>query len=143
MHLKMKFIIKIVFYLSLFVVLCGIVKSQHLIPASVLSEGCIDENCLKYLARDSKRVSKCFEPLRSTIAFDDYTGVNLCCAVRKYQSCIFPLIISNCGLESMDKFEEEMRSMNSICDLTTLSWNKCEPKNLTSSEAEALVELRE
>ena len=117
------------------------IESQHLIPVSVLTEGCIDETCFKQLVRDRRRVDKCFDPLRQRIVFDEETGLNTCCAVRKYQSCIFPLIISNCGLESMDKFEEEMRSFNAICNLVSLSWNKCEPKNQTVNPLEA--ELRE
>ncbi|CAG2105090.1 unnamed protein product, partial [Medioppia subpectinata] len=114
------------------------VVSQHLIPASALSEGCIDETCLKQLGRDSRRVSKCFEPLRQTIELNEETGLTTCCSVRKYQSCIFPLIISNCGLDSMDKFESEMRSLNSICSMVTLSWDKCEPKNVTVADPEVL-----
>ena len=117
-------------------------QDQHLVPATLLSEGCIDETCLKYLAKDGRRVSQCFDPLRATVTFDDFTGLNICCAVRKYESCIFPLIIANCGLDSMDKFEEEMRSVNAICSLTTLSWIKCEPKNQTTPE-EIGLELRE
>lgn len=108
--------------------------NSNIIPPNVLIEGCIDLTCLKLLSVNAHKVSVCFEPLRKQVANTKDAGNEICCNVRQYQGCIFPLVIAHCGLDSMDKFEEEMRSINNICNLVTLSWTKCEPKNITTTQ---------
>lgn len=43
-------------------------------------------------------------------------------------------------MESLDKFDTELRSINSQCNIATLQWSKCEV-NKTVPEAE--LDLRE
>jgi len=110
--------------------------SAQIIAPNVFVEGCIDLTCIKLLSRDAKKVSSCFETLRKPITHNENMGLNVCCNVRKYEECIFPLVIANCGLDAMDKFEEEMRSFNTICGIVTLEWNKCEVRNQTTTEVD-------
>lgn len=110
---------------------------------SILIEGCVDDGCLSTLTKNFRLVSKCFEPLHETLSTDDEDySIKLCCNIVKYERCLFRYIIFLCGMDSLDKFEAELRSVNSLCSLTTLQWNKCEVnKTLTMEENE--VELRE
>lgn len=109
---------------------------------NVLIEGCIDDGCLQSLAQHQRTIDKCFDPLRETIpAEDEEYSRKLCCNVVTYERCLFPFIISYCGMSSLDKFEAELRSLNALCSLTTLQWAKCEV-NKTEPESNEL-ELRE
>ncbi|KAI2796826.1 hypothetical protein RDWZM_007129 [Blomia tropicalis] len=109
---------------------------------SVLIEGCLDDGCLTILTKNFHTISPCFDSLRETIPPEDEEySLKLCCNVQTYERCIFPYIISYCGMDSLDKFEHELRSLNTLCSLSTLQWAKCE-KNKTV-EAEGDLELRE
>ena len=110
--------------------------------ASVLIEGCLDDSCLAILTKNYHSITKCFDPLRqSIIADDEEYSLKLCCNVAKYEQCIFPYVISYCGLNSLDKFENELRSFNSICNIATLQWNKCQSNKTIPIEND--LELRE
>lgn len=131
----------------LLVSLCYLLRSVLLIQSisknpSVLIEGCLDDGCLQSLTQNFKQISKCFDTLREHIPPDteDYS-LKLCCNVVQYERCLFPFIISYCGMDSLDKFESELRSLNSMCSLTTLQWNKCEANKTLPENNE--LELRE
>lgn len=117
-----------------------LISCGQLLPPNVFIEGCIDLTCLSRLSRDV-RVNVCFDPLRKPVIYANDRGIDICCNVRQYQHCIFPLIIEDCGLDSIDNFEQEMRSVNAICNLVTLSWNKCQLKNETSSGGTYIQEV--
>ena len=109
--------------------------------ATVILEGCLDDGCLQHLSNQQNIVSKCFDPLREQLSPDipDYS-INLCCNFAKFERCLFPFIISFCGMDSLDKFDHELKSLNSMCSMTTLQWNKCE---VNKTEPEIDPELRE
>ncbi|KAH9409769.1 hypothetical protein TYRP_010781 [Tyrophagus putrescentiae] len=109
---------------------------------SVLIEGCIDDGCLSILTSHYKVISKCFDPLRESIPPEEEEySLKLCCNVAKYEKCIFPYIISYCGMDSLDKFDAELKSINSQCTIATLQWSKCEVNKTAVPEAE--LDLRE
>lgn len=54
------------------------------------------------------------------------TGKQICCALRDFQTCTFPLVLAHCGIDALDNVEREMRPMNAICGVITLQFTKCE-----------------
>ena len=107
----------------------GMMGLNQMIQPHVFVEGCIDLTCLKLLSHSSKQFSMCVQPLTKTVDHSQPEGqLELCCSVKQYQQCIFPMIISHCGMDSIDIFDQEMKSINSICSIVTLAWSKCEPK---------------
>lgn len=96
------------------------------LETSIFVENCIDTECLSKLLKRRKDFEKCVEPLRE--ARKDEAGKQICCNLRKFQTCIFPMIIGYCGMDSFDTFEQEMRSLNSMCNMVTLAFNKCDER---------------
>lgn len=88
------------------------------------------------MLENRERVQKCFQTLRESIEPEDKEySTKLCCNVSEYEKCIFPFIIYHCGMKTLDKFEAEMSSLNKLCSMTTLNWNKCQ-KNETIPDLE-------
>lgn len=125
-------LIKVIFFIFCFQLMINSVTLAVHSPTvarnpSILIEGCVDDGCLTTLMRNYNLISKCFQPLHETLSTDDDEySKKLCCNIVTYERCLFPYIIFLCGLDSLDKFELELRSVNALCSLTTLQWNKCE-----------------
>lgn len=94
--------------------------------------GLVDFTCVEKMSLVSAEFGRCLEPLKESRQKEG-AGLQICCSSRDFQGCILPLVLGECGMAAVDRLEEEMRSLNRLCDLVTDRYKQC-PKKAPSDD---------